>query len=91
MSDPSSFVDRLQSCIEYAIVYKESLMAEELTCKCFAVLLEASLYCGNVWDYLKAAGRCANLLRRILLETPIEEIRQAVAFRLRGLCAAMPT
>ena len=66
-------------------------MAEELTWKCFAVLLEASLYCGNVWDYLKAAGRCANLLRTLLLETRIENVRQSVAVRLRGLCAVMPT
>ena len=72
-------------------MYKESHMAEELTWKCFAVLLEASLYCGNVWDYLKAAGRCANLLRTLLLETPIENVRQSVAVRLRGLCAVMPT
>lgn len=66
-------------------------MAGELACNCFATLLEASLCCGNVWDYLKISGQCANLLRRLLLESPRKENRQKVADRLRGLCAAIPT
>ena len=66
-------------------------MAGELACNCFATLLEASLYCGNVWNYLKTAGQCASLLRKLLLESPREEDRKKVADRLRGLCAVIPT
>ena len=91
VSDASTFVDRLQSCIVSALSYERSAMSEELACNCFAALLEASLHCPNVWESFKTADGCATLLQQLLLEDPREGIRQGIAARLEGICAALAT
>lgn len=88
--DPRCFVQRLQSCILSTLACTDSAYSGALACNCFAVLLEASLHCGNVWHALKASGQCAALLQRLILEDPRDHIRKRVADCLRGVCAALP-
>ena len=88
--DAMPFVDRLQSLIQVARKIP-SIEANNLVCNCFAVILEASMQCGNVWDSFKSRRQCSVLFQKLLLADPISDIRQGIADSVRGICCTLPT
>lgn len=91
VSDPQTFVDRLVFSLFDAQKLKNSKDAVSLLENCFAVLLEASLYSRNLWRYFHATGYCSRVLTCLLLEDSRQDVRQAAADRLKGICSALPT
>ena len=89
--DPSALVDRLLSLIAEALVVTNSLEAETLPCRCFAAILEASMYSESLWNHFKNADKSSAVLRRLLLEETREEIRKKVGRSITDICHRLHT
>lgn len=73
--------------MEVAFVVKDNPDAGILASTCFIVLLKVSLRSEAFWVLFKDADVCATLLRQLLLEEPVWQVRRRVADCIRGICA----
>lgn len=91
IADAAAFVKCLISCLFAAQSLNSTQLSNGLILNCFAVLLEASLYCPNVWEVFRTADQATALLGDIILKNTSYEVREGVADRLRGIFAVLPT
>ena len=65
-------------------------IAADLTCRCFATILEASLHSSIVWTSFKNRPDISDLMRNLLLDDPRPSVRKGVADAVAGVCGPLP-
>lgn len=65
-------------------------LAADLTCRCFATILEASLHSNIVWTSFKNRPDVSGLMRSLLLDNPRPGVRKGVADAVTGVCGPLP-
>ena len=89
--DSVTFIERLVSCLFAAQSLESTELSSDLVLDSFAVLLEASLHCPNVWETLQTAAGITALLGSILLKDTRLKVRDGAMARLNGIFAVLPT